>query len=55
MKYYGSEIVTTNDGWIAYILLELCESGSVFDLMQKHEDTKLSEKQVLFILREVCE
>jgi AP2-associated kinase len=55
MKYYDSQIVQTNDGHIAYILIEFCAEGSLFDLMTKYESTKLSEKQIVFIMKEVCE
>jgi Protein kinase domain. len=49
------EIVRTDNGYIAYVILELCEGGSLFDLMVKHEHTKLNEKQIVFIMREICE
>ena len=33
----------TEDGYQAIIVLEYCEGGSLFDLMNKYEDSKLSE------------
>jgi len=55
LHLYDSEIVKVSDGHHVYILLEFCEEGSVFDLMMKYEQTKLSEKQIIFIMREVSE
>jgi AP2-associated kinase len=55
LRLYESDIVKVSDGHHVYILLELCEEGSLFDLMMKHETTKLNEKQIIFIMREVCE
>jgi len=55
LRLYESDIVKVSDGHHVYILLELCEEGSVFDLMMKYESTKLNEKQIIFIMREVCE
>jgi len=55
LRLYDAEIVKVSDGHHVFILLEFCEEGSVFDLMMKYESTKLNEKQIIFIMREVCE
>ena len=39
---------------IAFILLEFCDGGSVFDLMAKSTDTKLTEKQIIKIIQDVA-
>jgi serine/threonine protein kinase len=35
------------------ILSELCEQGTLFDLLQKYQG-KLSEDQIIFILKDVA-
>ena len=40
---------------MALFLLEYCETGSLFDLIEKKENKKLSEKQIIFILTEIAE
>lgn len=35
------------------MVMEFCQGGSLFDLMQKYEKTKLSEKQIIFILKDI--
>lgn len=35
------------------IVCELCEQGSLFDLLMKY-DGKLSENQIIFIMSDIC-
>ena len=55
MKFYDALIKQTNDGHITYMLLEFCSEGSLFDLMKKYENTKLSERQIVHIMKDICE
>lgn len=36
------------------MILEFCQGGSLFDLMTKYESTKLNEKQISFIMKEIA-
>lgn len=45
----------TPEGYpMALILIELCEGGSLIDLMAKYETTKLKEAQIIFILKQIA-
>jgi serine/threonine protein kinase len=48
VRFYGGEMIpSVNGGVLALFLMELCDGGSVFDLMQKNMQNKLSEKIIL--------
>eukprot|EP01017_Pseudomicrothorax_dubius_P048140 TRINITY_DN870_c0_g1_i27.p1 TRINITY_DN870_c0_g1~~TRINITY_DN870_c0_g1_i27.p1 ORF type:complete len:526 (-),score=124.53 TRINITY_DN870_c0_g1_i27:62-1639(-) len=55
MKLIDSDIVSQNGNSVVLMLLELCEGGSLFDLMTKYENQRLNESQVIGILKQICE
>ena len=55
MAFYDGEFINENGNTVALYLLELCEGGTLFDLMEKYEKTKLSEKQIIYIISEIAE
>jgi serine/threonine protein kinase len=50
----GSLIEIEDGGLIGLYLMELCEGGSLFDLMQKHMENRFREAHLVHIMREVC-
>jgi len=55
LKVYDTHVDNKDGCYYVYVLLEFCADGSIFDLMAKYESTRLAEKQIIFIMREVCE
>lgn len=38
---------------MALMVLELCEGGTLFDLLKRYNENRLNERQVLVVLRQV--
>lgn len=53
MKLIDAAYTKEGDSLYMNILCELCEQGTLFDLLAKY-DGKLSEPQILFIMKEVA-
>ena len=54
MQYFGGGFFQQGGNSVAVIILEFCEGGTLFDLMAKYEGSKLSEKQIIFIMKELA-
>lgn len=52
VKIIDSQYLKENDSLYMMVLCELCEEGTLFDLLSKYNG-KLSEDQIIFILKEV--
>jgi serine/threonine protein kinase len=50
---YESALLNEGTNKYILILMELCTGGHLIDLLQKF-DGKLSEQQIVFILRDIC-
>jgi AP2-associated kinase len=55
LKVFDTHVDNKDGCYYVYVLLEFCADGSIFDLMAKYESSRLSEKQIIFIMREVCD
>jgi len=55
LRFYGGKVEKTDDGVLGLYLLELCKDGSLFDLMAKNQQNKLSEEVIVEILKQVCQ
>jgi AP2-associated kinase len=48
VAYYGSSMIRNEQGVVvALILMEFCSGGSIFDLMAKNPNARLTENQIL--------
>lgn len=55
IAYIDSEIIDKGDGhYEALLLIELCEGGSLVDLLGKYEHNRLKEHQVISIVKQVA-
>lgn len=54
MRFYDAQIIPTEDGCVALLLLEFCSAGSIFDLMAKNEKTGFSEAQIVGMIKEIA-
>lgn len=54
MRFYDAQIIPTEDGCIAILLLEFCSGGSIFDLMERNEKIGFSESQVISMIKEIA-
>lgn len=43
--------VSENGNRIGLIAMEMCEGGTLFNLLHRHREKRLSEEQILYILR----
>ena len=53
VKMYESAILNEGDSKYLLVLMELCTGGHLVNLLEKYKG-ELSEKQILFILRDVA-
>jgi len=53
---YEGQIMKLSDGRkMALFLMEYCENGTVFDLMERNMKTKLKEGVIIKVLRQIAE
>lgn len=43
IKFYGGEFVQIQGTTVALFLLELCDGGTLFDLLVKHQQSRFKE------------
>lgn len=55
MQCYDGTIVHRQGTTYAVLVMECCEGGTLFDLLHRYRDKRLSEEQVLFVLRHLVE
>ncbi|EAR98084.1 protein kinase (macronuclear) [Tetrahymena thermophila SB210] len=54
IRFYGGSITPTRDGCIALFLMELCDGGSLFDLMSQTMPNKIPERKLIHIIYEAA-
>ncbi|KAI9290824.1 kinase-like protein [Neoconidiobolus thromboides FSU 785] len=57
VDYYASTIHPLRDGsgsYEAFILMEYCSDGTLFDLMKSREPVFFNEKEILFLFHDIC-
>jgi len=54
IKFYGGSIVPTQEGCVALYLMELCDGGSLFDLMSATIPNKIPERKLIQIITQAA-
>lgn len=54
VKFYGGSLVSTREGCVALFLMELCEGGSLFDLMSATMPQKIAERKLVHLIYEAA-
>lgn len=54
VQYFGGEIYPYDNGKMIVYLMELCEDGTLFELMEKKQHSKFSENELLNIMKQVA-
>ncbi|KRW98372.1 Protein kinase-like domain [Pseudocohnilembus persalinus] len=54
VRFYGAEVLNYQGGRMVVFLLEYCDEGSLFELMEKRQHSRLQENEILNLTRQIA-